>query len=81
MVRVDAFQRQNVVVVPEEHPGRHFAVMVCRAGQWGGLVGFLLGVPVELGVETGLFIANGTAEVTFKVTMSWGQEQGRAEQP
>jgi hypothetical protein len=125
--------------------------MACRGGQWGGLVGFLLGLPVEagsedllvvevdrsevpgdlvlaadpgevaaraqvtleealarlkpslhkvvgllrdlspdqtvvefglkVGGETGLIIAKGTAEVNFKVTMSWRQEQERAGQP
>jgi Trypsin-co-occurring domain 1 len=29
---------------------------------------------LQLGGETGVILAKGTAEVSFKVTMSWGQE-------
>lgn len=36
---------------------------------------------LKVGGETGIIIAKGTAEVNFKVTMSWGQEQGSGEQP
>jgi hypothetical protein len=36
---------------------------------------------LKVGGETGVIIAKGTAEVNFKVTMSWGQEQDRGEQP
>jgi hypothetical protein len=36
---------------------------------------------LKVGGETGMIIAKGTAEVNFKVTMSWGQEQGHGEQP
>jgi len=31
---------------------------------------------LKVGGETGMIIAKGTAEVNFKVTMSWGREQG-----
>jgi hypothetical protein len=36
---------------------------------------------LKVGGETGMIIAKGTAEVNFKVTMSWGLEQGRGDQP
>lgn len=36
---------------------------------------------LKVGGETGMIIAKGTAEVNFKVTMSWGREHGRDEQP
>jgi hypothetical protein len=36
---------------------------------------------LKVGGETGIIIAKGTAEVNFKVTMSWGREQGNGEQP
>lgn len=36
---------------------------------------------LKVGGETGLIIAKGTAEVNFKITMSWGREQGSDEQP
>jgi hypothetical protein len=36
---------------------------------------------LKVGGETGMIIAKGTAEVNFKITMSWGTEEGRGEQP
>ncbi len=35
---------------------------------------------LKVGGETGMIIAKGTAEVNFKVSMSWGREQGRDKQ-
>ena len=35
---------------------------------------------LKVGGETGLIIAKGTAEVNFRVTMSWGREPGSAKQ-
>jgi hypothetical protein len=36
---------------------------------------------LKVGGETGMIIAKGTAEVNFKVTMSWGREQRRDQEP
>lgn len=36
---------------------------------------------LKLGGETGVIIAKGTAEVNFKITMSWGREQDSDEKP
>lgn len=36
---------------------------------------------LKVGGETGVIIAKGTAEVNFKVTMSWGREEDSDEQP
>lgn len=36
---------------------------------------------LKVGGETGVIIAKGTAEVNFKVTMSWGREQDSDEKP
>lgn len=36
---------------------------------------------LKVGGETGMIIAKGTAEVNFKVTVSWEREQGRDQKP
>lgn len=35
---------------------------------------------LKVGGETGVIIAKGTAEVNFRITMSWGREQGLGKQ-
>ena len=36
---------------------------------------------LKVGGETGIIIAKGTAEVNFKITMSWGREQDSDKKP